>query len=86
MSDNEYYICDKCNGEGSIYEDFSEGDPLWEPEYQLGTICPKCNGHRKLDWIENIVGKQPTQFSEEDFFKQEYPNKFEDINVGKRRK
>ena len=76
MDDNDYYICDKCNGEGAIYEDFNDkcDDPLYEP-YKLGTICPKCNGHKKLDWLENIFGKRPTKFTEEDFFKQEYPNK-----------
>jgi len=78
--DIEKMICDKCNGEGSIYNEVTDN-------HYIGIICPKCLGHKKLDWIENIVGKDIPKFTEEDFFRQEYPigNKvyMRDIVVGK---
>ena len=52
MSD-DLMLCSKCNGEGHIkQEDF---DPLLDDK---GIICPKCHGHKKVDWVENIVGKE----------------------------
>jgi len=43
-------ICDKCNGKGSV-----------EANERLMKIktCPKCLGAKKVDWIENAMGKQP---------------------------
>ena len=41
----EYIKCDKCNGNGIVLE----------KEF-LGNICPKCDGKKELDWVENIVG------------------------------
>ena len=41
-------ICPKCNGTGVYYN-----------KYDISTFtCSKCLGEGKLDWIENIVGKQ----------------------------
>ncbi len=39
------YICSQCNGTGNL-----SNTPIF------GT-CPKCSGDGKVDWIENIVGK-----------------------------
>ena len=36
------FICDTCHGRKLIDHN----------------ICPKCNGAGKVDWIENIIGKQ----------------------------
>jgi len=38
----EYYICDKCNGSGRIKK----------------FCCPKCKGEGKLNWLEQIFGKE----------------------------
>ena len=46
-------ICDKCNGKGSI-----DNTPDKNYRLYLNTrICPECHGEGKLDWIENLVGK-----------------------------
>ena len=45
---NEFFICDKCNGEGIIHH---------ENGAQISvSFCPKCKGNRVLDWVENIKG------------------------------
>ena len=44
-------ICPDCNGEKKI------ADPKLN-YYVFWIKCPKCKGAGKLDWIENIVGKQ----------------------------
>jgi len=46
-------ICDRCDGEGKI-ETIKPDDYIAVYYIQ----CPKCRGIGKLDWIENIVGKQ----------------------------
>jgi uncharacterized protein YuzB (UPF0349 family) len=38
--------CDICSGVGIL------------KEYSAVNFCPKCKGTGKLDWIENILGKQ----------------------------
>jgi hypothetical protein len=40
-------ICDKCEGTGVV-----------SPEIFF-TICPKCQGEKKLDWISAITGVKP---------------------------
>ena len=47
-------ICDKCKGRGHLRR------------IRARSICRKCHGTGKVDWIENIVGKKmpegiPTQ-------------------------
>jgi DnaJ-class molecular chaperone len=54
------YICDKCNGRGSL--------PTRNPD--VVTKCPKCNGKKKLDWIENIVGVTKNKPKETDVIDQ----------------
>jgi len=71
--DIEKMICDKCNGEGTVYSRIEEFDPLIDEDEYIASICPKCHGHKKLDWIENILGKEIPKFTEKDFFRQEYP-------------
>ncbi len=39
--------CNKCYGEGIISINYS---PL-----ELTTLCPTCNGHGDLYWIDNII-------------------------------
>ncbi|MCK5603329.1 hypothetical protein KAR91_15705 [Candidatus Pacearchaeota archaeon] len=43
-------ICNKCLGAGEILR----GDIQYMDE-----ICSKCWGTGKIDWIENVMGKQP---------------------------
>jgi|GEM_PF-6490065 len=50
MSD-ELEVCSKCNGKGTL--DISD-DPTKHVK-----SCPKCLGIGKLDWVENVVGKNP---------------------------
>jgi len=40
-------LCDRCNGEGKIYEE------------KYAVRCPKCLGNKKLDWCERITGVAP---------------------------
>ena len=48
----EEYICDKCNGTGKIFDTLDKsGSVPW-------TTCPKCDGEKKLNWLEMIFGKQ----------------------------
>jgi len=42
--------CNVCDGDGIIKE-------VTESSVTVGT-CPHCLGNRKLDWIENVVGKR----------------------------
>lgn len=44
-------FCDKCNGTGTYPSGM----------YQLR--CPKCQGKKKLDWCEQIVGVTPKEMS-----------------------
>ena len=49
-------ICDKCNGTGLVDDppkSFSITGHIPGDKYR----CQKCKGTGKLDWIENIVGK-----------------------------
>ncbi len=39
-------LCDMCKGSGD--------DPSSKT---FTTICPKCQGAGKVDWLENILGK-----------------------------
>lgn len=41
--------CNVCDGDGIIKE-------VTESSVTVGT-CPHCLGSRKLDWVENVVGK-----------------------------
>ena len=47
--ENIDYICNRCEGTGTLdaNNDF------------VDYICPKCLGTGKLNWIQNIFGKQP---------------------------
>lgn len=67
---DELILCSKCNGEGIIYNELStkgnkKGTSFYD-DYHI-QICPKCQGHKKLDWIENIVGKKIPQFDIKNF-------------------
>ena len=49
--------CSLCKGEGQISEGIiKESNGLTVESF---SICPKCQGSPHLDWIEQIVGKQP---------------------------
>lgn len=45
-------ICDRCQGSSIIID-----------EFHIGNICPKCHGTGKLNWIENIFGKEHPSIS-----------------------
>jgi len=49
----EDYICDRCNGKGYEIEYDSKGK-----EVNLQDRCLKCHGDGKLNWIDNIFGKE----------------------------
>jgi len=49
-------ICDQCNGKG--YEKYTE--PKGNNFYIKKRTCIKCHGDGKLDWLENITGKENT--------------------------
>lgn len=47
MSDEyKYYDCEKCNGTGSLETDSEE----------LDSVCRRCLGAGKLDWIDVLLG------------------------------
>ncbi len=43
-------ICDKCDGKGTITSRI---------DTNCASMCQKCQGLGKVDWVENIVGKKP---------------------------
>jgi DnaJ-class molecular chaperone len=47
-------ICDKCKGEGTIFYPYNKQIRWCE--------CRKCQGDGKVDWIENVVGKEKQDF------------------------
>ena len=49
-------ICNKCNGKRKIETDKPKWWQLRLTEVE--SLCPKCFGDGKLDWIENAVGKK----------------------------
>jgi len=49
-------ICNKCNGKRRIRTDKPKWWQLRLSEVE--SLCPKCFGDGKLDWIENAVGKK----------------------------
>ena len=62
MNDIDKQPCDKCNGQGVIDNIMETGRTF------LQKICPKCHGHKELDFVEMIVGKTIPHFDEKDFF------------------
>jgi len=50
--------CSLCKGEGQISDGVTkERNGL---SVEVFSRCPKCQGSSHLDWVEQIVGKQPT--------------------------
>jgi len=49
-------ICDQCEGTGKVPVSKHNGITVIESLKQ----CPKCVGHGKVDWVENVVGKRKT--------------------------
>jgi len=47
-------ICSKCDGETFVRYTEQRGKGF----YPMKRMCDKCNGHGKLDWIENVTGVQ----------------------------
>ena len=50
-------ICDRCNGITFIKETIQRGNGF----YPVKSTCPKCKGHGKLDWIDNITGSKKNE-------------------------
>ena len=50
-------ICSKCKGVGFLKKIKSENISIYKD------VCPKCHGAGKLDWIENVIGKKPSNNS-----------------------
>jgi len=53
-------ICDQCNGETFVRYTEQRGKGF----YPMKKTCDKCNGTGKLDWIENVVGKEKSTSNE----------------------
>ena len=51
--EEDYVICNRCDGTGKI------NSATWG----FQQVCTKCWGEGKLDWIENVVGKQQPYLS-----------------------
>ena len=47
-------ICDKCHGKGVMTETVQKKKNFFVEK----NTCNKCHGDGKLDWIENITGKE----------------------------
>jgi len=68
------YVCDKCNGAGFIeYENdkFKNIDKVLYPDLLSQSFilsCPLCKGSGKLNWIENVLGKNDTVFDKVSVF------------------
>jgi len=54
-------ICDQCKGTG--HPNNNEIDYNDKFYFNVPHACDKCNGSGKLDWIENIVGKNPRKLT-----------------------
>jgi hypothetical protein len=50
-------ICSRCNGYKFVI-DHNRGTLL--TDYRI--LCEKCGGDGKLDWVENVVGKENHRF------------------------
>jgi len=57
-----FYICSKCYGTGFVDSE---------------VVCPKCNGKKILDWIENITGvyDNKNKLSIKKFISSKHPNR-----------
>lgn len=49
-------ICDRCDGRGEVSQEFDCPPSDWKYGLTEMVFCPKCKGHKKLDWIEMITG------------------------------
>jgi hypothetical protein len=47
-------ICDRCNGHGVMTHTVQKKKNFFVEK----TVCDKCHGECKLDWIENVRGKE----------------------------
>jgi len=54
--------CSKCNGEGWLPPGKDDDENV------IKVICPKCHGHKKVDWVENVVGKKIPKTDIYEFF------------------
>lgn len=50
-------ICPTCNNDPDKLD-------IWYPVKNGKKLCPKCHGSGKVDWIENVVGKNKAVFLE----------------------
>ena len=49
-------ICSQCNGKRRIKTDKPS---WWVVRFKaVESLCPKCWGDGKMDWIENVIGKK----------------------------
>lgn len=55
-------ICSECNGQKDIENPHEIPKEKRKPYkvYITRIVCPKCKGEGKLDWIENLIGKEKT--------------------------
>lgn len=56
----EEFICDRCNGTGEIEKIVPDSSPPWKST-KLVSMCPKCLGEKKLNWLEMVFGKQASE-------------------------
>lgn len=56
------YICDKCNGTGWEVVSIDERNKNLHQKYIIHKLCSLCYGDGKLNWIENVLGKDDSSF------------------------
>jgi hypothetical protein len=57
--------CQKCKGEGG----FINGFPSSEINSPAWVRCPKCQGARKLDWVEMVMGRRDIEDPVREFYR-----------------
>ena len=68
------YTCDKCCGKGILEIQVEKiellvwGVKVFQPGPVSTKICPLCKGAGKLNWIENVLGKNDTVFDKVSVF------------------
>lgn len=71
MKEDREYVCDQCNGTGVVsviiemHELQFQGQKISTPGISRKELCPKCKGDVRLNWVENIFGKEESNFSKE---------------------
>jgi len=60
---NNKIKCDKCKGKGVLDERYDLRTTDTGKVWMTTKMCLNCHGEGELDWIENIVGKNPNEIN-----------------------